>query len=100
MTQKNPDLPGQGEKPTERDVSDLIPDDTDEHAPDDWSDVGSNAAAHDEEELPRREQMNVDIAHDVKERFYEHVQSRSGPEGQIRFAVEDLIRLYLQQTDS
>jgi hypothetical protein len=41
--------------------------------------------------------MNVDIAHDVKERFYKHVQQNGG---QIRFAVEDLIRLYLQHVDS
>lgn len=99
MSQKDANLPGKGEKPTERDVSDFISDDTDKHAPDDWSDIGANAADYDEQELPRREQMNVDIAHDVKERFYKHVQSRSGPEGQIRFAVEDLIRLYLQETD-
>lgn len=100
MSKKDPGLPGRDDKPTRRDVSDLIPDDTSEHAPDDWGDVGFNAAAYDENELPRREQMNVDIAHDVKERFYKHMQSRSGPEGQIRFAVEDLIRLYLQHVES
>jgi hypothetical protein len=94
---KDPNLPGKGDRPSGRDLSDLIPDDTDEHAPDDWGDVGTNAAAYDENELPRREQMNVDIAHDVKERFYKHVQ-QSG--GQIRFAVEDLIRLYLQHVNS
>lgn len=100
MSKKDTGLPGSGDRPTGRDLSDFIPDDTSEHVPDSWDDVGANAAEYDENELPRREQMNVDLAHDVKERFYEHVQGRSGPEGQIRFAVEDLIRLYLQHVDS
>ena len=94
---KDANLPGSGDRPTGRDLSDLVPDDTSEHAPDSWNDVGANAKAYDETELPRREQMNVDIAPEGKERFYEQVQSNGG---QIRFAVEDLMRLYLEQVES
>lgn len=94
---KDANLPGSGDRPSGRDISDFIPEATSQHAPDDWGDVGTNAAEYDENELPRREQMNVDIAHDVKERFYEHVQGKGG---QIRFAVEDLMRLYLEQVDT
>jgi hypothetical protein len=94
---KKPDLPGSGDKPTGRDVSDFLPDDTAESVPDDWADVGINAAEFDEDELPRREQMNLDIAHDVKAEFYELV----GEKGmQLRFVVEDLIRLYLDRMRS
>jgi hypothetical protein len=97
MSNKDTDLPGSGDRSTGRDLSDFIPDGDSWNPPDGWEGVGGNAANIDEDELPRREQMNVDIARDVKERFYEHVQSE---DGQIRFAVEDLIRLFLQHVDS
>jgi hypothetical protein len=94
---EDPNLPGGGDRPSGRNLFDPTPDDTGEEAPDDWNDIGRNAAEYDENELPRREQMNVDIAREVKEQFYEHVQENGG---QIRFAVEDLIRLYLQNVES
>ncbi len=41
--------------------------------------------------------MNLDIADDVKRRFKDHIE-----EGrlQMRFVVEDLLRIYLNQLDS
>jgi hypothetical protein len=96
MSKKDPNLPDKEDRPTGTDISDFIPDETNEHAPNDWADVGPNAAQYDENQLPRREQMNVDIARDVKKRFYEHVEESGG---QIRFHVEDLIRLYLSEFD-
>lgn len=67
-----PDLPGAGDKPTDRNLSDLLPDDS-EGLPNGWEDIGSYAERHDREERPRREQMNLDID-DVKRRFKEHIE--------------------------
>lgn len=94
---KDPNLPSSGDKPTERDVSDLIPGETGADVPDDWDDVGPNAKAVEENELPRREQMNVDISADVRRAFKDRVDEQGR---QMRFVVEDLIRLYLDRTGS
>lgn len=97
MAKKDANLPGSGDKPTDRDVSDLLPDETGQNVPGDWVDVGPNAEAYDENQRPRREQMNVDIAADVRERFKNHVDDEGK---QMRFVVEDLIRLYLDRAAS
>ena len=60
----------------------------------DWSDVGRAAAVRDEEERPRRKQTNIDLPEDLKREFKGELQK----EGlQMRFVVEDLIRLYLDR---
>lgn len=94
---KDANLPGSGDKPTDRSVSDFLPDDTGADVPDDWADVGPNAEAHEESKLPRREQMNVDISADVRREFKDRVDDQGK---QMRFVVEDLIRLYLDRTGS
>lgn len=93
---KDPNLPGAGDKPTDRTIGDLLPDDADADLPDGLDDIGRHARRHDEEERPRREQMNLDIDDDVKRRFKEHIE-----EGrlQMRFVVEDLLRIYLNQIE-
>jgi len=93
---KKPDLPGAGDKPTNRSLSDLLPDDPDENLPEGWDDIGSHAKRHDREERPRREQMNLDIADDIKRYFKEHIDES---QLQMRFVVEDLLRIYLNQID-
>jgi len=61
----------------------------------DWSDVGRIAEDHDAEQRPRRKQTNIDLPEELKRQFKAHVQS----EGlQMRFVLEDLIRLYLDRT--
>ena len=95
---KKPDLPGAGDKPTGRNLDDLLSEDDGELSlPEDWDDIGKHARRFDDEERPRREQMNLDIADDVKRRFKDHIE-----EGrlQMRFVVEDLLRIYLNQIDS
>jgi hypothetical protein len=91
-----PDLPGSGDKPTGRNLGDLLPDDEDADIPDRLDDIGRHARRHDEDERPRREQMNLDIDDDIKRRFKDHIE-----EGrlQMRFVVEDLLRIYLNQID-
>lgn len=89
-----PDLPGAGDKPTDRNLGDLLPDDGDENLPDDWSDIGSYAERYDREERPRREQMNLDIDDDIKRRFKSHIEDG---QLQMRFVVEDLLRIYLNR---
>jgi hypothetical protein len=93
---KDPNLPDANDKQVERTIGDLLPEDTDEDVPEDWSDVGANAQQIEEEERPRREQMNLDIADDVKRQFKEKMRESSG---QMRFVVEDLLRLYLDVTE-
>lgn len=93
---KDPNLPDANDKQVERTIGDLLPEDTDEDVPEDWSDVGANAQQIEEEERPRREQMNLDIADDVKRQFKEKMRENSG---QMRFVVEDLLRLYLDVTE-
>ncbi|MCS3937171.1 hypothetical protein GGP80_003180 [Salinibacter ruber] len=88
-----PDLPGAGDKPTDRNLSDLLPDDSGS-LPDGWDDIGSYAERHDREERPRREQMNLDIDDGIKRRFKEHIEDG---QLQMRFVVEDLLRIYLSQ---
>ena len=64
-------------------------------APLDWSDVGRVAEERDADEKPRRKQTNIDLPDELKRRFKAHVQA----EGlQMRFVLEDLIRLYLDRT--
>jgi hypothetical protein len=61
----------------------------------DWEDVGRMAEERDDAEKPRRKQTNIDLPHELKRQFKARVQS----EGlQMRFVVEDLIRLYLDRT--
>lgn len=92
-----PDLPGAGDKPTGRNIDDLLSEDGDLSLPDGWDDIGTHARRFDDEERPRREQMNLDIADEVKRRFKDHIE-----EGrlQMRFVVEDLLRIYLRQTNT
>lgn len=94
---KDPNLPDADDKQVERTIGDLLPEDTREDVPGDWSDVGPNAQQIEEEERPRREQMNLDIADEVKRQFKEKMRDSSG---QMRFVVEDLLRLYLSEVDS
>jgi len=94
---KKPNLPGAGDKPTERNLSEILPDDAPEWAPEDWEEIGENAARYEREERPRREQMNLDIADEVKREFKEQFRDS---DMQMRFVVEDLLRLYLSRTDS
>jgi len=62
----------------------------------DWEDVGRHAERLDAEERPRREQTNADLPEDLKRRF----KSRLQAEGvQMRFVIEDLIRLYLDRLE-
>jgi hypothetical protein len=60
----------------------------------DWSDVGRAAKARDDAEKPRRKQTNIDLPENLKREFKAHTQA-SGL--QMRFVVEDLIRLYLDR---
>lgn len=57
------------------------------------ADVGDYADDYDHQERPRRVQMNVKIAEEVKERFKEKVESQNQ---EMQFVVEDLLRIYLQ----
>jgi hypothetical protein len=93
---KNPNLPGAEDKPTERNLSDILSDDAPEWVPEDWEKIGENAARYEREERPRREQMNLDIADDVKREFKEHIRE---DRLQMRFVVEDLLRIYLDGLD-
>jgi metal-responsive CopG/Arc/MetJ family transcriptional regulator len=60
-----------------------------------WPDVGREAERRDSEERPRRKQTNIDLPEDLKREFKAAVQQDGK---QMRFVVEDLIRLYLDQT--
>jgi hypothetical protein len=60
----------------------------------DWSDVGREAERIDNEERPRRKQANIDLPEDLKREFKAAVQQDGK---QMRFVVEDLIRLYLDR---
>ncbi|MCS3685812.1 hypothetical protein [Salinibacter ruber] len=93
---KDPNLPDADDKQVERTIGDLLPENANEDVPEDWSDVGANAQQIEEEERPRREQMNLDIADDVKRQFKEKMRDSSG---QMRFVVEDLLRLYLDAAE-
>lgn len=95
---KKPDLPGAGDKPTDRSIDDFLAEtDTELSLPEDWEDIGDHAERFDDEERPRREQMNLDIADDIKRRFKEHIDDDKRL--QMRFVVEDLLRIYLHQQD-
>jgi len=96
---KSPNLPGAGDKPTDRDVSDFLAGDGDPSlaVPDDWDDVGRHAQRHDETEKPRRKQMNVDIDAAVRAQF-KRLAADQGV--QMRFVVEDLVRLYLSRMEA
>jgi len=94
---KKPNLPGAGDKPTGRNIDDLLSEDGELSLPEDWSDIGNHAQRFDDAERPRREQMNLDIADDIKRRFKEHIEDNRL---QMRFVVEDLLRIYLHQVDS
>lgn len=59
-----------------------------------WDDVGRHAERRDGEEKPRRKQTNVDLPEDLKRRFKSQLQSKNL---QMRFVLEDLIRLYLDR---
>jgi phage repressor protein C with HTH and peptisase S24 domain len=58
----------------------------------DWEEVGQHAMKKDQEDRPRRKQTNIGLPEDLKRRF----KSKLNEEGlQMRFVVEDLIRVYL-----
>jgi len=56
-------------------------------------DAGPYADDYDNEEKPRREQMNVSIAHEVREAFKQQCDDDNR---QMNHVVEDLLRLYLR----
>lgn len=58
-------------------------------------DVGEYADNYDHRERPRRVQMNVKIAEEVKERFKDKVESENL---EMQFVVEDLLRMYLRNS--
>ena len=60
----------------------------------DWPDVGREAERRDNEERPRRKQTNIDLPEELKREFKATVQQEGK---QMRFVVEDLIRLYVDQ---
>lgn len=62
--------------------------------PVDWSDVGRHAERRDQQDRPRRKQTNIDLPEDLKREFKAELQA-SGL--QMRFVVEDLIRLYMER---
>lgn len=62
----------------------------------DWDDVGNHASRRDKEERPRRRQTNIDLPEDLKRRFKSKLEA---DDLQMRFVLEDLIRLYLDRTD-
>ena len=53
---------------------------------------GPHAERLDEDEKPRRAQMNVDLPEDLRDDFRRACQD---DDRQMRFVVEDLVRLYL-----
>lgn len=62
----------------------------------DWEVVGRHAEQADTEDRPRRQQTNVDLPEELKRRFKSQLET----EGlQMRFVVEDLIRLYLDRVE-
>jgi phage repressor protein C with HTH and peptisase S24 domain len=62
----------------------------------DWEEVGQHAMRKDQEERPRRKQTNIGLPEDLKRRF----KSKLNEEGlQMRFVVEDLIRVYLDESE-
>lgn len=62
----------------------------------DWKEVGQYAEQVDAEERPRRQQTNVDLPEDLKRRFKSQLETQGL---QMRFVVEDLIRLYLDRVE-
>ena len=56
-------------------------------------DAGPYADDYDNEEKPRREQMNVSIAQEVRDAFKEQCDEDNR---QMNHVVEDLLRLYLR----
>lgn len=63
----------------------------------DWSEVGRHAMRKDQESRPRRKQTNIGLPEDLKRQF----KSKLSEQGlQMRFVVEDLIRVYLDETGS
>lgn len=57
--------------------------------------VGDYADDYDHRERPRRVQMNVKIAEEVKKSFKEKVESENQ---EMQFVVEDLLRMYLRNS--
>ncbi len=62
---------------------------------DEWADVGRRAEKEHDRDDPRR-QMNVSLPPDLKRRFKAETQKEGA---QIRFVVEDLIRMYLDRKE-
>lgn len=60
-------------------------------------DCGPYADDYDNAEKPRREQMNVKIAYEVKRAFKEQADEDNR---EMQYVVEDLIRLYLRDRNS
>jgi len=68
----------------------------DEKGPKRPRDCGPHADDYDHFEKPRRVQMNVKIADEIKERFAEAVEADNKT---MQFVVEDLLRLYLKDRE-
>ena len=67
---------------------------SDAPVPASMDEVGTHAERLDHDTRPRRKQTNVDLPEDLKKRFKAHLSAQGG---QMRFVVEDLIRLYLDK---
>lgn len=65
-----------------------------EEGPDSIEEAGTYAENYDHSERPRRVQMNVKIADEVKQAFKEQVKADNR---EMQFVVEDLLRLYIRQ---
>lgn len=60
-------------------------------------DAGPHAEEYDHNERPRRVQMNVKIADEVKQAFKDQVEADNR---EMQFVVEDLLRLYVRDRNS
>jgi len=63
----------------------------------DWNEVGRHAEQKDKEDRPRRKQTNVGLPESLKRRFKSRLSEKNL---QMRFVVEDLIRIYLNRIRS
>ena len=63
----------------------------------DWSEVGQHAMRKDQKDRPRRKQTNIGLPENLKRQFKSKLNERGL---QMRFVVEDLIRIYLDESES
>lgn len=75
------------------DAEEAVSEDT---VPASMEEVGTHAERLDYDTKSRRKQTNVDLPEDLKKRFKAYLNINGG---QMRFVVEDLIRLYLKEMD-